>query len=90
MTLFSIWSEVAEIGKNVKDFKIGDRVFGISGGGAQAEFLLTEESLLAKIPGNINFTEAAAIPEAFITAQDAIFTQANLQTNETLLIHAVG
>ncbi|MBA2736886.1 MAG: NAD(P)H-quinone oxidoreductase [Pyrinomonadaceae bacterium] len=82
--------EVAETGANVKNFKIGDRVFGITAGGAQAEFLLTEESLLANIPENLSFTEAAAVPEAFITAHDAIFTQAELQENETLLIHAVG
>ena len=42
--------EVVEIGENVENFKIGDRVFGITAGAAQAEFLLTEESLLAKIP----------------------------------------
>ncbi|HMS39503.1 MAG TPA: NAD(P)H-quinone oxidoreductase [Pyrinomonadaceae bacterium] len=82
--------EVAEIGENVKNFKPHDCVFGITAGGAQAEFLLTEESLLAKIPDNLDFTQAAAIPEAFITAHDAIFTNGNLQTNETLLIHAVG
>jgi len=82
--------EVAEIGEGVTNFKIGDKVFGITAGGAQAEFLLTRESLLARIPGNLNFTEAAAIPEAFITAHDAIFTQGELQTGETLLIHAVG
>ncbi|CAN5625798.1 NAD(P)H-quinone oxidoreductase [soil metagenome] len=82
--------EVAEVGESVKDFKAGDRVFGITAGGANAEFLLTEESLLAKIPDNLNFIEAATIPEAFITAHDAIFTQANLRTGETLLIHAVG
>lgn len=82
--------EVAEIGADVKDFNIGDRVFGITAGGAQAEFLLSEESLLARIPENLSFVEAATIPEAFITAHDAIFTNGNLQENETLLIHAVG
>lgn len=82
--------EVTKIGENVTAFKIGDRVFGITAGGAQAEFLLTEESLLAAIPENLSFTEAAAIPEAFITAHDAIFTNGNLQETETLLIHAVG
>ena len=51
---------------------------------------MTEESLLAEIPANLSFSEAAAIPEAFITAHDAIFTNGNLQTGETLLIHAVG
>jgi NADPH2:quinone reductase len=82
--------EVAEIGENAQNFKIGDRVFGITAGGAQAEFLLTDESLLAKIPENLSFTEAAAIPEAFITAHDAVFVQGNLKETETLLIHAVG
>ncbi len=82
--------EVAEIGAAVTDFKVGDKVFGITAGGAQAEFVLTEESLLAAIPANLSFIEAAAIPEAFITAHDAIFTQGNLRENETLLIHAVG
>ncbi len=82
--------EVAATGEAVKNFKIGDRVFGITAGGAQAEYLLTDESTLAPIPENLSFTEAAAIPEAFITAHDALFTQANLQENETLLIHAVG
>ncbi len=82
--------KVAEIGEDVIDFKIGDRVFGITAGGAQAELLLTEESLLAEIPENLSFAEAAAIPEAFITAHDAIFTNGNLKETETLLIHAVG
>ncbi len=82
--------KVAEIGENVTNFKIGDRVFGITAGGAQAEFLLTEESLLAEILENLSYTEAATIPEAFITAHDAIFTNGNLRQGETLLIHAVG
>jgi len=82
--------EVAETGDGATNFKIGDRVFGITAGGAQAEFLSTDESLLARIPDNLNFTEAAGVPEAFITAHDAIFTQGNLREGETLLIHAVG
>ncbi|HRH40791.1 MAG TPA: NAD(P)H-quinone oxidoreductase [Pyrinomonadaceae bacterium] len=82
--------EVAEIGENVSDFKIGDRVFGITAGGAQAEFIISDKGLLVKIPDNLSFTEAAAIPEAFITAHDAIFTLGNLRKSETLLIHAVG
>ena len=82
--------EVYETGENIKNYKAGDRVFGITAGGAQAEFLLIEESTLAKIPENLSFTEAAAVPEAFITAHDAVFTQGSLQENETLLIHAVG
>ncbi len=82
--------EVAEIGNGVENFKVGERVFGITAGGGQAEFVLSEESQLAKIPVNLNFAEAATIPEAFITAHDAVWTQGNLKKGETLLIHAVG
>ncbi len=82
--------EVAETGENVTDFKIGDRVFGITAGGGNAEMILTEDAHLAKIPENLSFTEAATIPEVFITANDAIFTQGELKSGETLLIHAVG
>ena len=82
--------EVAETGADARDFKTGDRVFGIISGGAQTEFVLTEADQLAKIPENLSFTEAAAVPEAFITAHDALFTRANLQTGETILIHAVA
>ncbi|HSK74480.1 MAG TPA: NAD(P)H-quinone oxidoreductase [Pyrinomonadaceae bacterium] len=82
--------EVAKVGERVQKLETGDRVFGITAGGAQAEFVLTAENQLAKIPENMSFIEAAAIPEAFITASDTIFTQGNLKENETLLIHAVG
>lgn len=82
--------EVAEIGDDVTDLKIGDRVFGIIAGGGQAEFVLTVADQLAKIPDNLNWTEAATIPEAFITAHDAVWTQGKLGVGETLLIHAVG
>ena len=82
--------EVAEIGEAVRDLKTGDRVFGITAGEAQAEFLKIDHRLLTRIPDVLGFTEAAAIPEAFITAHDAVFTQGHLQNDETLLVHAVG
>lgn len=82
--------EIAEIGPGVTGWIKGDRVFGITAGAAQAEYLLTRADQLARIPDNLSFTEAAAIPEAFITAHDAVFTQAKLKEGETLLIHAVG
>lgn len=82
--------EIAEIGERVKNFKIGDRVFGITAGEAQAEYLVADESVLAAIPGNLSFEAAAAVPEAFITAHDAVFAQCALRNDETLLIHAVG
>jgi putative PIG3 family NAD(P)H quinone oxidoreductase len=68
----------------------GDRVFGLVGGGAQAEYLCVPEVLLAPIPDRLDWHEAAAVPEAFITAHDALVSQARLAAGETVLIHAVG
>lgn len=82
--------EIAAVGDDVKEIKIGERVFGITAGEAQAEYLLIDASLCAKVPDSLSFTQAAAIPEAFITAHDAIITQGDLKSGETLLIHAVG
>ena len=82
--------EVVEVGDAVSAFKPGDRVMAITAGEAQAEFVLTDAAVLARIPENLSFTDAAAIPEAFITAHDAVFTQSNLAAGETLLVHAVG
>lgn len=82
--------EVVETGADALGFEPGDRVFGITAGEAQAEFLLIDSRLLARIPSNLSFTQAGAVPEAFITAHDAIFTQAELKSGETLLVHAVG
>jgi putative PIG3 family NAD(P)H quinone oxidoreductase len=82
--------EVTEVGDDVSTWKKGDRVFGITGGGAQAEYLLTPANNLAAIPSNLDWTEAAAVPEVFITAHDALFTQASLKPGETVLVHAAG
>ncbi|MBK6588215.1 MAG: NAD(P)H-quinone oxidoreductase [Acidobacteria bacterium] len=82
--------EIAAVGEAVEDWKIGERVFGITAGEAQAEFLLTDGSLIARIPDNLSFNEAAAIPEAFITAHDALVTQCGMAAGDEVLIHAVG
>ena len=82
--------EIVEFGENVTNFVPGERVMAITAGHAQAEYILAEHSTLARIPDNLSFAEAAAIPEAFITAHDAVFTQAGLTAGETLLVHAVG
>lgn len=82
--------EVAEVGSSVRRWKAGQRVFGLIGGGAHAEYVVTYEHLLAEIPANLDWTQAAAVPEVFITAHDALWTQAKLRPGETVLIHAVG
>src|SRR5205807_1289126 len=82
--------EIVELGDEAHTWKIGDRVFGITGGGAQAEFVTIPENHLARIPPNLGWAEAASIPEVFMTAHDALFTQCGLQPGERVLIHAAG
>ncbi|HEV7699510.1 MAG TPA: zinc-binding dehydrogenase [Pyrinomonadaceae bacterium] len=62
----------------------------ITSGEAQAEKVVIDHRLLMRIPDSLSFVDAAAVPEAFITAHDAIFTQAELREGQTLLLHAVG
>lgn len=82
--------EVESTGEDARAWKIGDRVFGITGGGGQAEYVTVPESTLARVPDNLNWAEAASIPEVFMTAHDALFTQCALQMGERVLIHAAG
>ncbi|HEX3092908.1 MAG TPA: NAD(P)H-quinone oxidoreductase [Candidatus Angelobacter sp.] len=82
--------EVAEVGSSVRLWKPGQRVFGLTGGGAHAEYVVTYENLLAEIPANLDWAQAAAVPEVFITAHDALWTQAALRPGETVMVHAVG
>ncbi len=82
--------EVESIGEEVRSWKVGDRVFGIVGGGGQAELVTIPENHLARIPDNLSWTEAAAVPEVFITAHDALFTQCAVTTGDRVLIHAAG
>lgn len=82
--------EVTKVGAEVRNFQPGDHVFGIMAGEAQAEFVLTDEKQLTRIPDNLSFVEAGAIPETFFTAYDAVFLQAGLEPGQTLLVHAAG
>jgi putative PIG3 family NAD(P)H quinone oxidoreductase len=82
--------EVEQTGSEVRSWKTGQRVFGVTAGGAQAEYVVVPANHLAEIPDSLNFAEAAAVPEVFITAHDALFTQARFQAGERLLVHAVG
>ncbi len=82
--------EVEAVGEAVQRWKSGDRVFGITAGGAQAEFVVVPESNLAAVPAQLDWVHAGAMPEAFITAHDALFARAGLRMGERVLIHAVG
>jgi NADPH:quinone reductase len=82
--------EVDAIGDAVSAWKIGDRVFGITAGGAQAELVVVPESNLACVPSVLDWVQAAAMPETFITAHDALFTRARVHMGERILIHAAA
>jgi putative PIG3 family NAD(P)H quinone oxidoreductase len=82
--------EVESIGEEVRDWKIGDRVFGIIGGGGQAEYVTVPANHVARIPDNLDWAQAAAVPEVFMTAHDALFTQCGVTIGEHVLIHAAG
>ncbi len=81
---------VDAVGPLVREWKPGQRVMGLAGGGGQAQYILAHEGLLVEIPDNLDFVQAAGVPEVFMTAHDALFTQAGLQMGERVLIHAAG
>ena len=81
---------VERVGERVLDFAPGDAVMGIVGGGAMATHLVVHEREALRVPEGMPLEEAAAIPEVFLTAYDAVFVQAGLHMGEVLLVHAVG
>ena len=82
--------EVDSLGPAATLWKVGDRVMGIIIGGGHAEFVCVHEREAMPVPASMSWEEAAAIPEVFLTAYDALFTRLMLRTGETLLMHAVG
>lgn len=81
---------VESVGDAVNDWQPGDRVMGIVGGGSMATRLLTEGAELMPVPAELSLEEAAAVPEAFLTAYDAIVLQGGLRAGQTVLLHAVA
>jgi NADPH:quinone reductase len=82
--------EVAEVGLGVSGWKAGDRVMAIASGEAQAEFVLADPFMLMPVPEGMSFPLAAAIPEAGITAHDAMVTLGGMRSGWTVLLHAIG
>jgi putative PIG3 family NAD(P)H quinone oxidoreductase len=79
--------EVAALGPGAERFAVGDRVMAIVGGGGQAELAVVHERQLMPVPDTLEWPEAGALPEVFVTAHDAIITQAGLRSGERLLVH---
>lgn len=82
--------EVVELGARVTRWKIGDRVMGLVAGGAWADLLVTHEREALPVPESLTLTQAAALPEAYCTAFDALVTQAGMTHGTRVLIHAVA
>jgi putative PIG3 family NAD(P)H quinone oxidoreductase len=82
--------EVDAIGPGATRWRPGDRVMGLVGGGAQIEFLVTPADETLPVPAGLDWPAAAAIPEAFLTAYDALAIRGRLAAGERVLIHAVG
>jgi putative PIG3 family NAD(P)H quinone oxidoreductase len=81
---------VSSIGARVREWNPGDEVMGIVGGGAYAEYIAVHERQLVAVPDSVPVGDAAAIPEVFITAFDALVVQGGLTAGRTALVHAGG
>ena len=81
---------IESVGDSVATWKPGDRVMGIVGGGSMATRVLTEAAELMPIPDVLSYSDAAAVPEVFLTAYDAIVLQGGLSKGQTVLLHAVA
>lgn len=81
---------VEQCGRGVKDFMEGDRVMCLLSGGGYSEKVCVHHSHCIPIPHNLNFEEAASIPETFLTAYQTLFQIGELQPRQWVLIHAGG
>lgn len=79
---------VSALGARVTMWRLGDRVMGIEAGGAYAERIATHERQLLAVPASIDLVDAAAIPEVFLTAWDALVVQGGLTSGRWALVHA--
>lgn len=81
---------VVEVGEQVHGFVVGDRVMGIVGGGAYAEFSRIDHRMAMHVPENLTLVEAGAVAEVFVTAHEALFHLGRLQEGESVLVHAAA
>ena len=74
-------------GAGAERFDEGDRVMAVVGGGGQAELVLVHERAAMPVPEALDWPAAGGVPEVFVTAHDALFSQAGLRPGERLLVH---
>ena len=82
--------EVVSTGEGVSEFDKGDRVMAIVGGGAQAELAVVHERIAMRVSDAVPFAEAGGVPEAFLTAHDALFTQGQVTIGDRVLVHGAA
>ena len=80
--------EVEAVGEGVARWRVGDRAMALLAGGGYAEYAVVPEGHAMPIPDGLSFEEAAAIPEAFLTASQALFALGGLQPGGVALVHA--
>lgn len=80
--------KIVDKGIKVHRWKIGDSICGLVGGGAYAQYARIHQDMALPIPDGLNFQEATAIPEVFLTAYQAIHWLSKLEEQERILIHA--
>lgn len=85
-----IAGEIIAVGPNVTKWKTGDVICGLLAGGGYAEYTLIHEQLAMPVPKGLSFEEAAAIPEAFLTAWQALHWHANIKKGFRVLLHAAA
>jgi putative PIG3 family NAD(P)H quinone oxidoreductase len=85
-----IAGDVIDTGRDVTGFAVGDRVMGIVGGGGYAEIARIDYRMAMHIPTSLDYVHAAAIPEVFVTAHEAMIHLGGLQRGDAVLIHAAA
>jgi len=85
-----VTGRVIACGDAVLGLKVGDRVFGLVGGGGLADRVAVHERHVVLVPERLDDEEATAMPEAFLTAHDALVTQAGLGLGDVLLVNGAS
>ena len=81
---------IEQVGADAAGWKTGERVMGLVGGGGYAEYVTLPADQALRVPERLSFEQAAAIPESYLTAHDALFAQAAATSGESVLVHAIA
>ena len=88
LEIAGVIKEVGIVAKENSNWKVGDKVCALLGGGGYAEFVSVRYDMLMPVPANCTMVEASAIPEAFATAYLNLFIEGGIKEGNTLLMNA--